>query len=231
MVDTNLLKEYKNCRNKCSNNIKAEHRKLMGHQISESSTMQEIWHKVNSILSPRNASKNLTVKEGNSTLEDPVNVANAFNNFFKENIEKLDHRIYKSNTQDPIGRLKASLKDRKLAFSLQPVDVNVVLEVLTNLKPKTSSGMDGITSEVLKMCKEELAGPITIIINRSISSGVFPEKWKMAKVAPLLKKGDPLELKNYRPIAVLSVAGMVLEKVVADQIERHFESNRLFGQF
>ena len=38
-------------------------------------------------------------------------------------------------------------------------------------------------------------------------------------------------LKNYRPVSLLSVAGMVLEKVVAVQIEDFFEENKLFGSF
>ena len=118
-----------------------------------------------------------------------------------------------------------------LKFSLQPVHVNQVLEVLKNLKPKTSCGLDGISSEMIKMCKEEMAGPLTLIINRSICSGVFPNKWKIAKISPLLKKGDPTQLKNYRPVALLCVAGMVLEKMVADQIESYFESNGLLGEY
>ena len=123
------------------------------------------------------------------------------------------------------------VKDLGLHFSLQPVDVKDVLQVLSNLKPKTSCGLDGISSEMLKMCKEEIAGPLTLIVNRSICSGVFPSAWKVAKVCPLLKKGDPLQVKNYRPVALLSVAGMVLEKIVADQVYSYFEKKGLLGNF
>ena len=38
-------------------------------------------------------------------------------------------------------------------------------------------------------------------------------------------------LKNYRPVSLLAVAGMILEKVVALQIEEFFESNGLLGNF
>ena len=72
---------------------------------------------------------------------------------------------------------------------------------------------------------------LTLIINRSICSGVFPDFWKEAKVSPLLKKGDPTLLKNYRPVVLLCVAGMVLEKIVADQVETFFKKNGLFGDF
>ena len=132
---------------------------------------------------------------------------------------------------DPFSRLKAKMKHKKIKFKLQPVDVHEVLAVLQKLKNKTSCGLDEFSSEMLKMCKEELAGPLTLIINRSICSGVFPKKWKVAKVSPLLKKGKATDKKNYRPVALLCVAGMVLEKIVADQIEAYFESNNLLGTF
>ncbi len=38
-------------------------------------------------------------------------------------------------------------------------------------------------------------------------------------------------MKNYMPVALLSVAGMILEKVIASQIEQYFEKNRLLGSF
>ena len=47
----------------------------------------------------------------------------------------------------------------------------------------------------------------------------------------LLKKGDKKTLKNYRPVSLLAVAGMILEKVVALQIEEFFEMNKLLGKF
>ena len=73
--------------------------------------------------------------------------------------------------------------------------------------------------------------PLTYIINTSILTGKFPTNWKISKIIPLYKKGDKKVLKNYRPVSLLSVAGMVLEKVVAVQIEDFFEENKLFGSF
>ena len=38
-------------------------------------------------------------------------------------------------------------------------------------------------------------------------------------------------MKNYRPVSLLPVAGMILERVVALQIEEYFERNNLLGSF
>jgi hypothetical protein len=42
--------------------------------------------------------------------------------------------------------------------------------------------------------------PLVHIFNASLSSGIFPDRLKLAKVIPLYKKGDVHDIKNYRPI-------------------------------
>ena len=44
---------------------------------------------------------------------------------------------------------------------------------------------------MLKLSGEAIVEQLTYIINRSIITGKVPDAWKEAKVAPLLKKGDP----------------------------------------
>ena len=230
-VDLSIQKAYKECRNQCNNLLKSEHRKLMGTHLDEKSTINEVWKRVNKMLAPRQTAKPLTLEIDESKMDDPNQVSNELNKWFKQKPEDLVKKIYKPDTVDPFSRLRAKMQNRQLKFKLQPVDVQEVLSVLQKLKNKTSSGLDEMTSEMLKMCKEELAGPLTLIINRSICSGVFPDKWKIAKVCPLLKKGKATDKKNYRPVALLCIAGMVLEKIVADQMEAFFESNNLLGTF
>ena len=51
--------------------------------------------------------------------------------------------------------------------------------------------------------------------------------WKEAVLVPILKKGDPKELKNYRPVSCLTAASKVLEKVVCEQLTRFAEVQHL----
>ena len=68
-----------------------------------------------------------------------------------------------------------------------------------------------------------LAVPLTRIINSSIESGKFPEGWKDAIITPILKKGDPKNKENYRPVSCLQVASKVLEQIVNDQTSKYME--------
>ena len=101
------------------------------------------------------------------------------------------------------------------------------MEVMGEMKKKKSSGIDGIGQDLLLMGADIIAVPLTRVINISISKGTFPTEWKRAMVTPLLKKGDPKEKTNYRPVSCLAAASKVLEKIVCQQITRHMESNNL----
>ena len=132
---------------------------------------------------------------------------------------------------DPFVRQREKMRGSKLKFNLKTVSEKVVLGIIKAFKPKKRFVIDGITSEVLKLGSKILAVPLTYIVNCSITTGKYTSLWKIAKVIALHKKGDKKILKNYTPVSMLAVAGMVLEKVVALQIEEFFESNGLLGRF
>ena len=89
---------------------------------------------------------------------------------------------------DPLEKLQEKMKSHKSEFELQEVNELEVLKLLKKLKNKKSFGHDGISSEVLKLGAEAIAGPLTLIINTSITTGKFPTKWKHSKVMPIFKK-------------------------------------------
>ena len=95
---------------------------------------------------------------------------------------------------------------------------------MKSLKNKTSSGHDGISIRLLKYLSPALLKPLTLIINQSLITGLFPEKLKIAKVQPLFKKGDEEQIENYRPISLLTSISKVFEKVVFLQLTNIFKT-------
>jgi hypothetical protein len=65
-----------------------------------------------------------------------------------------------------------------------------LMYVIKELKNKKSSGLDGISSSLIKKCYIHLIKLLTFIINLSFNTGEFPELFKIGEVRPLLKK-DP----------------------------------------
>ena len=75
--------------------------------ISNESTMKQIWDGINDIINPERKAKNfLKIKTEEGIIEDPLQVAEEFNTFFKEKIEKLEDNINKNPNIDPLSELK-----------------------------------------------------------------------------------------------------------------------------
>lgn len=99
----------------------------------------------------------------------------------------------------------------KTRFFVAPFVESEVRSILFNLKAKWSSGPDDIPPIILKDCADELAIPLTHLINESVLVGEFPNELKIASVKPLHKKGSSTVVGNYRPIALCSAFAKVFE--------------------
>ena len=98
-----------------------------------------------------------------------------------------------------------------------------------NIFKKNSCGIDEIATKLLKTITQYITKSTTFIINQSLSSGVFPDKLKIAKIVPTIKKNDPTLLDNYRSISLLRVFSKIFERGIFDQLHNHFNlHNRSF---
>ena len=66
------------------------------------------------------------------------------------------------------------------------------------------------------------------LINNSLLCGEFPDFMKVGKIIPIHKKGPKSQCGNYRPISLLSNLSKIFEKVIAEQLMVHMESNTFF---
>ena len=93
---------------------------------------------------------------------------------------------------------------------------------------KKSCGIDELSTHLIKSIKSEILGPLTITINQSLVTGIFPDKLNHAKVTPIFKKGAPTVIENYRPISLLPALLKIIERVIYNQINNYFVSNNLY---
>ena len=80
---------------------------------------------------------------------------------------------------------------------------------------------------MIKLCGESLITPLSIIFNNCIQTGVFPREWKMGNIIPVHKKLSKQVVNNYRPISLLSIFSKLLEKIIFQNLYRHFHHNEL----
>ena len=174
------------------------------------------------------------------------------NEFFIKKVAKLNEvGVDKTLAIKPTVKIKESQKEKETAkqekknlegeteeendndktLFLKTVQEGKVKKIIQQLKAKQSCGKDNISSELLKIGAEALSAPLTWIINKSIVDKRYPEYWKEAIVKPLHKKGPKNNLKNYRPVSLLCVSGMILEAVVKEQLQDYLEQTDKLGIF
>ena len=103
-------------------------------------------------------------------------------------------------------------------FELTKTDYATVEKHLMHLGPSKACGTDGLTARLLRDAGDNVIIPLLHIINLSIVTKIFLEKWKEGVVTPLYKEGDPTQPNNYRPISILNACSKIAEKVIHDQL-------------
>ena len=152
-------------------------------------------------------------------------IADNFNSFFafigEQNARNITEEHGNSSYRD-------YLTDRiDSQFIFRTIDNNYTIQIIKNIKTSRSIRHDGISSELLKLINNDISAGITLIMNQSIKSGIFPDALKIAKVTPIYKKDDKKFIKNYRPISVLPVISKVFETVMCDQLCEYYSSKNL----
>ena len=222
-----LMQQYKTLRNKVTGKIRKENIDFNNNRIEEANNERELWNVVKEVINPRKENNwNIITEDGGNIIAEKE-VAEAFNEFFINKVEDLKKNIEPTHVEDPLVRLTAKLKNLKTSLEFKTVTQTQMKAHLKKLSKKKSSGLDGLSQENLILGTKNLLAPLTAIVNQSIMQGEFPSEWKQAAVTPVLKKGNPQLLNNYRPVSCLPAASKVLEIVVCSQLSDYLESNKL----
>ena len=112
------------------------------------------------------------------------------------------------------------------SFYFQPVSVAGVHNIVMSLKNK-SVPISSIPVRVFKYVTDIISPILTVLINKSVISGVFPDILKEARIVPIFKGGDRSCIKNYRPISILPSFSKIFEKAVHLQLYRYFENKKI----
>ena len=103
------------------------------------------------------------------------------------------------------------------------------MKELRHLRSDCSTGVDQIPVKFVKLVSEQLAGPLTHIINTCITSSTFPRIWKTARLTPINKTDHPQNETDYRPVSILPALSKVFERLVLKQLISYIEELSLLA--
>jgi hypothetical protein len=119
--------------------------------------------------------------------------------------------------------------------SQEPVDtaddkeftIEGIKNAVASMGNKKAPGEDGITGEIYKSTFEILPNYVTAIYNGCLKRGIFPTKWKRARLIPITKSGkeNSEEVSKFRPISLLNIGVKVLEEVLINRVNHHVFSH------
>lgn len=85
---------------------------------------------------------------------------------------------------------------------------------ISDLDAGNFAGPDRFPAKFLKELKEKIVTPLSILFNALLSSGFFPQLWKISHITPTHKKGSRSDSENYRGVAIHSAIPKMLERIV-----------------
>ena len=114
--------------------------------------IKRTWYVINESLHRKNKSISSRMFSHNGeTLEDPSEIANAFNDYFISIGPSLANQMDKNNNFREYLR---NLSESRLHF--KPITEHKTMRIIENLKNKTSTGIDGLSNQLKKMATNVL---------------------------------------------------------------------------
>ncbi len=190
-----------------------------------SNNMKQTWNTIKEVINsknPRESIPSLFLHDGN-VFNELDEITEGFNTYFVNIGNELASAIPNSDTS-----FSSFLGD---PFNVNFIFANIinqkVYEILNQLESKNSSGIDSISTKIVKEIMPFIIDPVVHVFNLSLRSGYIPDSYKCAKVIPIFQSGSKSEFTNYRPISLLSSFSKLLEKIIAQQIFRYLNKFKL----
>ena len=189
---TNARERYTTYRNNLKRLIRASKRKYLHEKCTEyKQDSRKLWQLINRIIGKENNKSHVieSIRTSEGTLKtDPYSITNTFNEFFSTIGERYATRH--KCTQQETNILLQHINQHDKSLFLEPCTPNEIKNIIRDLPHKTSSGFDNISNVLLKKLSTSLQIPLSIIFNKSLTEGKFPEEMKKADITPLFKSKD-----------------------------------------
>ena len=206
--------KYKCIRNKLSNRLKHAKRVFFDSLLDDASPSKRFW----SYCKSRKGTSPIpdTITHNGLSATTSANIAQTFCQFFSECFNDSDI----PDTPPPLYNYSSSISH----CCSSSEDIHSFIRKLNNT---SAAGVDGITSLMLKGTAYTVSPILSDIFNLSLSTGRIPDAWKLSRVVPVFKSGDPHTASNYRPISLQPICCKLLEKVIHGSVLQHLNSNNI----
>ena len=203
--------QYKIIRNEVSNLIKMKKKEYFMSKLTSAKNSKEMWNTMKEII-PN--------KRNNNSIPPEMN-ADSFNEYFST----IGLSLAKQHADMGI---QWKNPDTLYDFKFASVTSENVKKKLKHLPSKSNLDILGFDTKLLHLAADYICESLSVLISLSLSTGLVPDDWKLARVTPVYKgDGDILNESNYRPISVIGHIVKITESEVKDQLINYLHKHNL----
>ena len=205
-------------RNSANNTIKAAKANYVKNELQNNkSDPKRFWLNIKNVLPDSKAGEINIINEVSKNVLPKSQQAEVINNFFANIGAKLGSKFVGPTTVE-------NVEFPGEAFEVRPITHPELLDMIKHISMYKSSGIDGVSSRVMKDFLTLASREVTLLYKNIIKTGVFPDKRKIATVTPI-RASNPTDL---RPMSLLPIPGKLLEKYITKEITGFLDKENYF---
>ena len=216
--------QYKHARNRIVSKMReAKHLYFQRLQSVDDKTFWKLFK----MLTRKDSSIPTLVVPNSGTVTNDTQKADILNNQFFSNFNHSVPSLSPCDVRDICNFVPLDMFNIPEEFLCTEIQV---LDLIRSLDSTKSTGADGISARMLKATALSISKSLSVLFNKSITTGKFPTHWKFARVVPIPKRGCSTNPANYRPISILPVLSKLLEKHIYNLLRIHLNTTSPLSQ-
>jgi hypothetical protein len=138
----------------------------------------------------------------------PINFEQCIENFLGADI--CNHPVVQNS--------KLSLGERDELD--RPLTISELDESLKQCNLKSAAGCDGYSNRLIKLCWQHLRFPLFNYANFCFDKGILTHNFRSASIKLIPKKGNLGDIKNWRPISLLSNMYKIISRAINSRLKK-----------
>lgn len=138
-------------------------------------------------------------------------------NFYKNLYQKRNNRDIE---------IQSRIGDETDQDHVKPFEDVEIYKHIKRLKSEKSPGSDGLCNEVLKIGAPILIHYLLHLFNMVLETETVPEQWCTSDIILLYKKGNPLDIGNYRPISLLASIYKLFSSLLLERLSQDIDQQQ-----
>ena len=160
-----------------------------------------------------------SIKDKHSKIvQDPVGICETVRQFYQElyTQEPVDTQIQ----NELFDNLSSTLTEEQRKICEGPLTEKELKTAVSQMVNSRSPGLDGLPCEFYKMFWGKLGRDLFEVVDKCFEDKSLTLSQKIGLITCLFKKGDRLDLQNWRPISLLNVDYKIIAKALANRLAK-----------